>query len=638
MIEPQAVEGDLPVSLRTRTRLLSGMLSLHLLAALALLVLGPKISTAFNVNAMLWGNIRGLDYLLVSLQDIALFCLLGFGSMRTLRSRPALFSLWWALLFVVTLFLVIDCRSRSFWLKPIDLAQIRYFFAQLSTLQSSAPAFFAGGDALGLSFKRLLALWFALFSSALISALILRRVRARHELWFKARSRPRVLAIGWLTAALSLGAVALGSPRFIYAIEQNLFVSPVLSLLTPRRAAADLPPFEQPIRKLREVMVKPRQRLAGAAPFRNLVLVMLESFRYRGNELPRAKHAPNLSRFAQEGMWAKTYVTVPHSSKGHYAVLTGRAPSSGIEIREALALTIPSFVSELRMQRKANTSAFSTTYLGFENTDGLLRGAGVTEAVGPEQLVALNADPNLRASSSYGVDDAALVDAPALSVAKQGKQPFATLLMTINTHHPYLYPGKLDPTEDGIVHYERAIRHMDDVLGRIVAAFDRRGLADDTLFVFVADHGESFGEHGATMHNNSLYEEEITVPLVFWSKDGRLRQDKGLEARQIDVAPTILDLMGVTDSSLPVQGVSLLREQRPAAFVSTFFEGVAQALVLDEKKYLYFVSNERLVRFDLRKDPHEKRPAQVTGHERSEIMRQLLAAQAYEASTWNKTN
>jgi arylsulfatase A-like enzyme len=173
------------------------------------------------------------------------------------------------------------------------------------------------------------------------------------------------------------------------------------------------------------------------------------------------------------------------------------------------------------------------------------------------------------------------------------------------------------------------------VLGNIVEAFRVRGLIDNTLFVFVGDHGESFGEHGAYVHNNSLYEEEIAVPLVFWSSDGRLRHPDTLVARQVDIAPTVADLMGLENPDFETQGVSLLRTTTcPPVYVGTFFEAVSQALVIDRTKYMFWPSSDRLVRFDLARDPAEVAPMDVHGPERRDILKRLHAAEAYERRIW----
>ena len=62
-------------------------------------------------------------------------------------------------------------------------------------------------------------------------------------------------------------------------------------------------------------------------------------------------------------------------------------------------------------------------------------------------------------------------------------------------------PWVNSPTREGrIALYDGEIRHNDEVLRRFFARLKAEGLFDDTLFVFVADHGEHFGEHGVWEH------------------------------------------------------------------------------------------------------------------------------------------
>jgi arylsulfatase A-like enzyme len=62
--------------------------------------------------------------------------------------------------------------------------------------------------------------------------------------------------------------------------------------------------------------------------------------------------------------------------------------------------------------------------------------------------------------------------------------------------------------------YARAIRSMDDFLGRLLEAFDRAKLLDDTIIVVTSDHGENFGEGDLIGHALSLDNRLINVPFV----------------------------------------------------------------------------------------------------------------------------
>lgn len=129
---------------------------------------------------------------------------------------------------------------------------------------------------------------------------------------------------------------------------------------------------------------------------------------------------------------------------------------------------------------------------------------------------------------------------------------------TLDPHEPYdppaallfgLLDGRVSPATGGeaatrSLRYDAEIRHNDQALGALDDALLASGRRDDTLFVFLSDHGEAFGEHGVFSHRNNLFGEELAVPLV-------LRWPAGLPAGRrvagtmglVDVAPTILSLL-----------------------------------------------------------------------------------------------
>lgn len=125
------------------------------------------------------------------------------------------------------------------------------------------------------------------------------------------------------------------------------------------------------------------------------------------------------------------------------------------------------------------------------------------------------------------------------------------------------------PTGSDVQHlidlYDGEILAMDHALSELFEAFETRGLLEDTLFVLLSDHGESFLEHdGVLQHGRSLFQEEIHVPLIFhWSGSlsGRRRADL---ACSVDVLPTILALAGM-ESPVGAVGSPLIdREGRDA--------------------------------------------------------------------------
>ena len=110
--------------------------------------------------------------------------------------------------------------------------------------------------------------------------------------------------------------------------------------------------------------------------------------------------------------------------------------------------------------------------------------------------------------------------------------------------------------------YDGEILQTDEFLGRIVEAIDALPSPRGTIVVFVADHGEAFGEHGVYCdHGHSLHVEEIHVPLVI-EETGRPRAGRVPQlVSTLDVVPTILDRLGI-ESDLPLDGRPLEARER----------------------------------------------------------------------------
>jgi len=97
--------------------------------------------------------------------------------------------------------------------------------------------------------------------------------------------------------------------------------------------------------------------------------------------------------------------------------------------------------------------------------------------------------------------------------------------------------------------YQAEVTYTDDQVGRLLARLEERGLADRTLVVFTADHGQSLSEHGYVGHSGALYAQTIDVPLVL-RLPGILPPGTRVEGlvQSVDISPTILELLGLGPS------------------------------------------------------------------------------------------
>jgi len=110
--------------------------------------------------------------------------------------------------------------------------------------------------------------------------------------------------------------------------------------------------------------------------------------------------------------------------------------------------------------------------------------------------------------------------------------------------------------------YDGQVRQLDDYIGQLTEKMKKWGILDNTVIIVTSDHGEELFEHGFIGHastslNAKLYDEIIHIPLIIWWPKKIKHRVVDELVQQIDVMPTILDMLGLP---IPegVQGYSLL--------------------------------------------------------------------------------
>ncbi len=114
----------------------------------------------------------------------------------------------------------------------------------------------------------------------------------------------------------------------------------------------------------------------------------------------------------------------------------------------------------------------------------------------------------------------------------------------------------VDLPEEDLQHlvdlYDGEIAFTDSEFARFLAQVEARGLSEETLVVFTADHGEEFGEHGGWRHNPQMFDEVVRVPLIVRRPGAPAGLVHDGLAQQIDIAPTVLSAFGLpADEDLP---------------------------------------------------------------------------------------
>jgi choline-sulfatase len=137
---------------------------------------------------------------------------------------------------------------------------------------------------------------------------------------------------------------------------------------------------------------------------------------------------------------------------------------------------------------------------------------------------------------------------------------------------------------------------VDDTVGRLLAALAAAGLAQDTIVVFTADHGDNLGSHGR-VQKGTLNEESIRIPLILRVPGLPPGRVHGAQvASLVDLAPTLLELAGDEvprhmhgHSLAPVLRGAVEALAEPGAFIETGGDGVG----LRTPQHLYGLPGSR---------------------------------------------
>jgi arylsulfatase A-like enzyme len=383
--------------------------------------------------------------------------------------------------------------------------------------------------------------------------------------------------------------------------------------LSPATAPAPLSPATAPLLHASTSATAPATALASRRP--NILILAADSL--RADHLD-ARFAPNLSLLAARGArFDRAYVSVPRAFPSWVTILTGRhAHHHGIRSSFATwderARDFDALPQRLARAGYATGvvadhagDVFGRIDLGLERVDApsfaldhQLRQSALERET--PLLPLLDSQLGRRLFPAMrGLRDAAdpmlVADDVATALHAMKGKPFFLAVSFATPGAPYAAPAPYyvkytdpdyrgrfkyhaaaGPADDAPVDaadvkqlralYGGAVSAVDDAVGRALRALEREGLADNTIVVVTADHGETLHDNGhGRGHGDHLFGDEGThVPLVI--VDPRIARGSGSGraggmARDVDLAPTLYELAGVSPPA-DLDGRSLVRALR----------------------------------------------------------------------------
>ena len=284
----------------------------------------------------------------------------------------------------------------------------------------------------------------------------------------------------------------------------------------------------------------------------NLVIILEESLGATFVEsLGGVPVTPNLERLKHEGWWfEQLYATGTRSIRGIEAVTTGFLPTPAqAVVKLSLAQRNFATLAGILGQHGYKSEFIYGGEAHFDNMRGFFTGNGFS-------LITEQKDfKNPTVVASWGVSDEDLFDKTheRLQAQHTEGQPSFTLVFTSTNHAPFEFPdGRIELHEQPKQTENNAVKYTDHALGEFIAKAKASPYWQDTIFVVVADH--DIRVRGDSM----VPVERFHIPGLILGADIQSKRVKTV-ASQIDLAPTLLSLMGV-DAKHPMPGRDLTRE------------------------------------------------------------------------------
>ena len=366
-------------------------------------------------------------------------------------------------------------------------------------------------------------------------------------------------------------------------------------------------------------------RQAARARDANVLLITLDTLRADHLSCYGSKKVstPNIDALAARGVrFAQAVAQVPLTTPSHASILTGAYPQihklrdNGGFVLDGSIPTLATITKEARFDTAAFVGAAVLNrhfglHRGFDHYGDNLNEKRDAKLL-PGVVAELRGDAVTRRALDW-LDQR----------AKPGQSPAPARNFFLWTHY-YDPHFPYDPPEPFGSRFQKdkysgEIAYVDLQVGELLKGLAARGLAEHTLVVLMADHGESLGDHGEFTHGVFLYDSTMHIPLIAAGPGVPAAKVIAQQVRSIDVMPTIVEYLGLSPGS-QAQGTSLLpavlEGKSPVssfAYMETLYPKTAhgwaelRAVRTDEWKYVAAPKPEL---YHLPEDPSEAHSVQ----------------------------
>ena len=310
----------------------------------------------------------------------------------------------------------------------------------------------------------------------------------------------------------------------------------------------------------------------------NVVVIVLESFSGTYSSLlngGREGYMPFLDSLMGKGLYyTQAHANGRRSIDGLPAII-----ASMPKMMEEAFTTSPyadapfTALPDLLAAEGYSTSFYHGGNNGTMGFDAFARSAGFQRYVGRNEYPHEDHDDGI-----WGIRDQPFLQFYANELNKE-KQPFMSSVFTLSSHHPYKLPeADAKRFAGGKLTIHPTLKYADNALREFFATAHNMPWFANTLFVITADHTADLERNGE--QSGSAY--DFWIPMVYYMPGVIAPQADVRTTQQIDILPTVLDLIGYARPFFSF-GSSTLRIERPPAAIS---EGNATWLMVTPRVQL----------------------------------------------------
>ncbi|HAA85629.1 MAG TPA: LTA synthase family protein [Kosmotogaceae bacterium] len=334
----------------------------------------------------------------------------------------------------------------------------------------------------------------------------------------------------------------------------------------------------------------------GIASSRNIIVIQLESFQnfLVGAEYNGVEITPNLNKLVQnDSIYFSRYfqqVGIGNTSDAEFIIHNSMHSLGRISVYRRFSdgtfYTLPGVLK----QNGYNTSVFHGNVPDFWNREVMYESQGIDEfysldRLDPDEIIAI------------GLSDRSLFKQAAEIISRM-EEPFYSLIITLTSHVPYTLPGELKYLEISeelggtqFGRYLQAVHYTDRTLGEFIELLKMEDLYDDSLIVLLGDHAGLYPQNegnerivSSFLGRHYTIEEAMQIPLVFHIPGSGLCEEVETVAGQIDFFPTLLNLLGIIETSGILFGRDMINAEK--GFVALQHVVPLGSFVDDEKFFL----------------------------------------------------